>query len=434
MSYQEISPSEVELGMYVRLPVSWWKHPFARNAFRVQSSKDLTILKELDLKVIEYDPEKSSSEDSLNEQNRPSEPILPPAPGGSALREFDPEIKAQAAKKERQLEFLKQRRQSLARREQEYSHAFTEVTHIIKSIDADPEASVASAQGLMTNVVDTMLHDEEAVVHLIHLKERDTVTYFHSLNVCILSLILGKKMGLSMAELNELGLAALFHDIGKQKIPTKILLKMGPLTKAEEKYLRLHPRYGLSLLAGNPNVTPRVLQVVYQHHERCDGKGYPQGLTEHHISYLAKITSVVNVYDNLINQERKGHSYTPHEALSFLYTQIQGLSKEIVSIFIKSLGVYPPGTLVELSDRTLGMVITTDPILSMKPTVILYDERVPREEPFIINLADEDEVSIARCLRPSEVPAQVITYLQPGRMVGFFVGSLASADRKPKRV
>jgi hypothetical protein len=136
----------------------------------------------------------------------------------------------------------------------------------------------------------------------------------------------------------------------------------------------------------------------------------------------------------LINQERKGHSYTPHEALSFLYTQIQGLSKEIVSIFIKSLGVYPPGTLVELSDRTLGMVITTDPILSMKPTVILYDERVPREEPFIINLADEDEVSIARCLRPSEVPAQVITYLQPGRMVGFFVGSLASADRKPKRV
>jgi HD-GYP domain-containing protein (c-di-GMP phosphodiesterase class II) len=435
MSYREIPLDKIRLGMYIRLPLSWWKHPFARNTFLVQSPRDLKIIRGLGLQTIEYDPEKTLTEAPFLQESRPPEQTIPTASTIPIAQEIDAEQKARIGRKRRQIQFLKQRRKDLARREQEYNAAFSQVSQIMKAIVSDPEPSMASAQVLLNNVVDTMLRDEESMVHLINLKERDAIAYFHSLNVCILSLILGKKLGLSEAELKELGLGTLFHDIGKQKIPPKILLKTTPLTKAEEKYLQLHPRYGLSLLAGNQNVSPKALQIIYQHHEKCDGKGYPQGLTEHQISYFAKITSVVNVYDNITNQQVKGRSFTPHEALSFMYTQLQReFSGEIVSSFIKSLGVYPPGTLVELSDKSLGMVITTDHLQSMRPTVILYDESAPRDEPFIINLAEEDEVNIVRCLRSSEVSPEVVSYLQPGRMVGFFVGSLASSQKNPQKI
>jgi putative nucleotidyltransferase with HDIG domain len=297
------------------------------------------------------------------------------------------------------------------------------VSSIIKTFEADKESGIASAQGVVEKVVDDLLQDSEIIVHLINLKEEDSLTYFHSMNVSILSLMLGKDLELSKTDLRELGMAALFHDIGKQKIPKQVWMKKPPFTKSEREFLELHPKYGVQMLAESESVPQKVRDAIYQHHEKCNGQGYPQRLTGVSITYFAKIIAVVDSYDNLTNQSTQGDSFTPHEALSFMYTRLQSeLSGDIIIALIKNLGVYPPGTLVELSNGKLGMVIRTERDKSMRPTLILYDETSPREEAPIIHLPEEEELNIVRSLRPSDVTPEVMAYLRPGRMTGFFVG------------
>lgn len=423
MGFAKISISEVKLGMYIRLPLNWLKHPFMRNSFSLNSYTDLKLLQELGISAVEYDPERSAPEDGGRAIS--SQASSPPGKEGE---QQDLGHEAIIARKKMRDQFLKQRRKKIVKLEEDYGQAFSSVAHIMKAIATEIEEGLKSARQFMDRVVDSLLQDEETMVHLLNLKEKDDIAYFHSLNVCILSLILGKKLGLSKPELDELGMGSLFHDIGKQKIPKKILLKNSPLTRAEREYLQLHPRYGVELLAG-AQISPRVLEIVSQHHEKGNGKGYPRNLTEYQISYSAKIVAVANVYDNLSNHTAEGRSLTPHETLSYMYTQLsRELSPEIISAFIKSLGVYPPGTLVELSDGSMGMVITTDKAKSLRPTIVLYDETVPREEPLIINLAEED-LNIVRSLRPAEVDPAVLAYLQPGRMIGFFVGSFNSPKK-----
>jgi HD-GYP domain-containing protein (c-di-GMP phosphodiesterase class II) len=429
MALVKIPVDEVRLGMFIHLDVGWWKHPFVMNAFRVTADKQLKIIRGLKLKTVLYDPEKSIPEDEVEPQEQVQTQALLPPTVTVEVSPLSPEEQAVLKKKEKQLRFLEERRKKLARSEQEYSHAFTQAAKILKDLGRDKEAGVESARALTAQVVDTLLQDAETVVHLINLKENDSVTFFHSLNVCILSLILGRSLGLSKEDLNELGVGALFHDVGKQKIPQRIWLKNEPLTHAEAEYLQLHPKYGVSMLSGLSNVTPRVLSVVYQHHEKCNGKGYPQGLKEEKISRLARIASVVNVYDNITNNTNLvGFSFTPHEALSYLYKELKDeLSREITEAFIKGLGVYPPGTIVQLSDGNLGMAITTDKEKTLRPTLILYDPNVPRETPIILDLSEEGDLKIVGSLRPSKVAPAAVAYLQPGRMLGFFV----SDKKKP---
>jgi hypothetical protein len=177
------------------------------------------------------------------------------------------------------------------------------------------------------------------------------------------------------------------------------------------------------MLAESEKVPKRMLESIYQHHEKCNGQGYPQRLTGDAITYFAKIIAVVDSYDNLTNQSSQGDSFTPHEALSLMYTRLQSeLSGDIIIALIKNLGVYPPGTLVELSDGKVGMAIRAEQDNTMRPTLMLYDEKIPREEALIIHLTEEKELNIVRSLRPSDVTPEVMAYLQPGRITGFFVG------------
>ena len=234
-------------------------------------------------------------------------------------------------------------------------------------------------------------------------------------------------MGLSQMQLYELGAAAFLHDIGKVKIPRQILSKLPPYTPAEKQYLELHPRYGITILSDVKSISKNVIEAIYQHHEMCDGTGYPLKRTSQNISLMAKIITVVNTYDNLCNRYFLRRLLTPHESLSYLYTRLrEGLSMDIVMTFIKTIGVYPSGCLVELSDGNLGIVIATNAAQSTRPTIILYDEATPRGKPLIINLSDVEGLEIVRSIRPSEAPQEVVSYLQMGNKTGLSIGSLTT--------
>jgi HD-GYP domain-containing protein (c-di-GMP phosphodiesterase class II) len=435
MSYRKISVREVKLGMFIRLDLGWLEHPFLRSEFKLTAPRDLETLKGLGAKEIEYDPEKSDLETETSKEEHTKSLLAEDPATSSALG--TPQDSEQNGKEIRtvrreEIQLLNQRKMKLVKSEQEYMQAFSRVKNIMKLIEPDKETAVEAAHELIDNVVETVLRDEETIVHLIALYEKDSLAYFHSLNVAILSVILGKKLDFSGKDLNELGMSAIFHDIGKQRIPKKILLKKEDLTKAEQKYLELHPRYGFSMLTGSSRISPQVLAGVLEHHERCTGKGYPQGLTESQISTYAKIIAIVDTYANLSNQDIQGRFFTPHETLSYMYTKLSSsFSQEILSVFIKGLGVYPPGTLVQLSDKSFGMVLATNRNQSLRPTLVLYDKNTPREEPVIVNLSEDRDLNIMRSLRPSETSEEVVSYLQQGKMLGFFVGLFGAGERTP---
>ncbi len=433
MSYIEIPVSEVKIGMNIRLEMGWWDHPFLQNNFRLQSPADIELLKKSGIKTVLFDPEKSNVEEKSS-QEKPSPP--PSVSGAAPTTEEGPAQKdGRTAPRKNYREFMTQWQKKFLQKEREYGQVYTIFFKIINNIEANKEASVQCAHEMLGNITDAFFQESDPIVYLINLKEKDDIAYFHSLNTCILSMMLGKALGISKLELKELGMGALFHDIGKLRIPKKVWMKKPPLTRSEKKYLELHPQYGVSMLRGCEKVSPKVLETIYQHHETRDGKGYPQKLSENQISLFAKIVAVVDRYDNICNQNALGISFTPHETLSYIFSKLSGeLSPEIIAAFVKTMGVYPPGTIVQLGDETIGTVITTDHAKSMKPTVLLYSETAPREAPDIINLAEEDDVAIIRSFHISEVAPEIIAYLQPGRMSRFFVSAHGSAKRASTKI
>jgi len=165
----------------------------------------------------------------------------------------------------------------------------------------------------------------------------------------VLSLTLGRSLGLSKDELNELGLGALLHDIGKMKTPLEVLNKPGKLTPDEFEIMKTHPLDGFDLLRRDENISSEVLTIVKSHHERLSGDGYPDKLSENNISYYTKIVSITDVYDAVTSDRVYHDGMTPHEALKKLYEWMPGnFDFELMKTFIRTIGIYPVGSVVEL--------------------------------------------------------------------------------------
>ena len=436
MGFREISVQDLKVGMYVQLNVSWWKHPFATNSFRIKSVNDIQILRQHGLTSLRYDPEKSRAEAV------PADPVpgaSSSAPAGSGARagvddsqtvqgeDTDPYLEALRLEKERQSARLKEQWKNLSQWSEAYKNTSAQVGQIMKTLEFSVGSGLDAARQLVESLVNTLMRDLDTMVHLVGIKEFDSSSYFHPLNVCILSLILGKSFGLSRIELFELGLAALLHDIGKYKIPKKIWLNAAPLSPAEKRFLEQHPKYGVAMLTGAEGVSARGLDGILHHHEKNNGTGYPQRLPGDQISRFGSIIAIVNSYDGLCNRAALGRPLNPHESLSVMFSRFRPeFSGQLLAAFIKVLGVYPPGTLVELSTGEIGMVMSTNHKNGSQPMVMLYDPATPRHEPMILDLAGASEAEIVRSLHASEVSPSALVYLQPEKMFGFFLGSLNS--------
>ena len=171
----------------------------------------------------------------------------------------------------------------------------------MQGLAAGSEEASAQAGVLIHDMVESLLSEREVVVHLMNVKGQDEGVYYHTLNVAILALLLGKEYGIKADSMEVLGLGALFHDIGKHRIPKKIFQKRAPLTPPERQLMRLHPKYGEEMASRMKGFPEESVLIIRQHHEANDGTGYPDGLQGPKISPLSKIMSVANVYDNCCN-------------------------------------------------------------------------------------------------------------------------------------
>jgi len=187
-------------------------------------------------------------------------------------------------------------------------------------------------------------------------------------------------------------------------------------------FLHTHPQYGVEIVEKIPNFPYEAIEVIHQHHERLNGSGQPSGKKDAQISTFAKIVMVVDLYDELCHHPDPAQSLTPSEALSYLYVKgRQTLWPDAIVSLVKQLGVYPPGSLVQLSNQKTGIVTSVNFENRLRPIILVYDEHVSTEEPIVLNLAEEeDSLTIIEAIRPGNLAPQIRECLNPRRMISYF--------------
>jgi len=426
-----ITNEELRVGHYICLELSWLDHPFSFNSFLIRSPQQLAEVRGLGLKRIRIDPERSK----VSAEHEPATPAA--AAEAANVTEAAAETVLDAAaeraifEKRARIERNRAIRTRINACEREFLEAATVCRDLSRTLFSEPKKAIEHAAKLIGQITESLMMDRDVMVHLMNDKVAGEEVYYHSLNVAMLALLLGKALELEAAVLNAIGVAALFHDIGKADIPDKILLKKDPLTRAEEEFYRQHCAYGVEL--GRKSGLPEpVLQVIGLHHEHMDGSGYPGGLRGDKIPRLARLIGLVNAYDNLCNPINPAVAITPHEALSMLYAKHRPrYDEQMLGKLIQILGVFPPGTVVRLSNDSFGMVLSINSARPLRPVVMVYDAQVPKEEAIIVDLDEETEVSIAKAIRPNQLPRQIFDYLSPRKRVTYYFDP-AKASSGPK--
>ncbi|WPC05610.1 DUF3391 domain-containing protein [Pseudomonas benzenivorans] len=402
-----IRPEQLCVGLFIQLELSWWKHGFARNSFKIKDQGQIDALRALGLAQLRYDPARSDC---------PPPPLPTAAPEPMPA----PAVDALALARQARADTLRALRKRLAEVDRSFLKAGQQVKTLNQTLRSQPEHAIRQAGEVVRGLVEAMCGDHEVVLHNITGKAAEDA-HSHALNVTVLSMLLGRQLGLDAEAVHTLGLGALLHDTGKLEVPSKVLLKSEPLTRPEQQLLQLHTEFGLRM-GQRLMLDDEVLRIIHEHHEYCDGSGYPRQLREAAIGRLSRLVCITNRFDNLCNPLRVEDALSPHEALSRMFAQERERFDEVaLKAFIRCMGVYPPGSLVQLDDQRYGLVLGMNPGRPLRPTLILYDEQLPKTEAPILDLLDEPGLAIARSLRPGELPGTVYEYLSPRQQVSYYV-------------
>lgn len=404
---------QLQPGMYVYIDLGWMDHPFPRNSFKIKSEEQIRTLRALGIAEIRYSPV-NSDVPPLPVLDEPQPVAVPVAPVVS------PELTAMLLEKQERRVLLEQHRAKVNECQKTVANAARLMRTMNTEIFSKPADCMASANQLMDSFLDVLLSDSGTVLFALNDKVAGEEIYFHSVNVSVLATLLAKEMKVPTADIKLIGMGCLFHDIGKLEIPTKVTLKIDPLTQAEKSLLQEHCRYGENI-AKKAMLDPAALAIVTQHHEYIDGTGYPNKLTQDQISPLAQLVAIINLYDNLCNPINPANALTPHEALSILFTQYRTkLNAKMLQIFIRFMGVYPPGSIVSLSDGTIGIVVSVSSGKSLRPTLLIYDPDVPKDEAILLDLGTVPDVNISKAIRPALLSPEIFAYLSPRKRATYF--------------
>jgi len=276
-----------------------------------------------------------------------------------------------------------------------YAHCLSHVTDVMEKVRQGFTVDFAQSFGAVDTIMEGVDESPAHMTLLAKLHRYDDYTLRHSLNVSLLSVIFGKHLGMEREKLRRLAFAGLYHDVGKFKIPLEILNKPGRLSEREFEVMKHHCRIGYELLQAQEGVTEDVLLGILHHHERYDGKGYPKQLKADEKDPFSRILTIVDIFDALTSDRSYKKAFTPHESLKAMFAwRNESFHPGLLEQFVTCFGVYPPGSLVRLTDQTCALVVESRTQSPSRPLVkVCFTKKLVPQIPILVDLADIPKAS-----------------------------------------
>jgi putative nucleotidyltransferase with HDIG domain len=359
-----VEVERLQLGMYVVLDVGWRHHPFVRNSFTVRTEDQLRQLQSLGPRQIRYCPSRSIAPPLPVAEPPAADPAPTAAPvtamlsaAAAAFDTHDPLLRQEAA---------------LKRVEAEYQQAARHHRTLLTRLLGNPLEARELAEQLSDAMLRWVGQRGEPAVRLLSGRIGEMPSG-HEISVSALALLLARECGFSAEAMRETALAALLHDIGKVHVPSYLHEDIGRLTEFERRTYRRHVEFGIDL-AQAMELSPTVVRAIAEHHERHDGSGFPGALRGEQLSPAGRVLAIVNRYQGLVCPRQAEAGLTPHLALQRMY----GIDRNqfdplFLPRFVRIMSIYPPGTLVELTDRRMAVVVASRPGMSLSPRVQVLD-------------------------------------------------------------
>ncbi|MDL5033019.1 HD-GYP domain-containing protein [Pelomonas sp. APW6] len=369
---KRIPTQQVRLGMFLQsMEGSWLSHPFWKTKFVLREQSEVDALRKSGVVAVWIDDEKGLDVEGADTLSMPSMPDLPPqepqpAPAPAPAADPSPAPVAPAPGARASLhDEMGRAAQIVGRSRAAVINLFGEA-RLGKAIDAE------QCLPLVEEVANSVSRNPSALISLARLKTKDDYTYMHSVAVCALMVSLARQLGFGEAQMREAGLAGLLHDVGKMAMPIDVLNKPGQLTDDEFAVMRSHPVRGYEMLMEGEAVPAAALDVCLHHHEKMDGSGYPKKLKGEEISLLSRMGAVCDVYDAITSTRPYKNAWDPAGSIQRMAQWTGHFDPAVFQAFVKSVGIYPVGTLVKLHSGRLAVVIEQSPVRLTAPLVRVF--------------------------------------------------------------
>lgn len=367
---KQIHVTQAKAGMYLhKLGDDWMEHPFWRRSFEIKSS-DLLKIVQSGIEFLWIDTDKGLDAEVPNAHLSIAEPEV----------DYVDMPEVPAATEPMPLATAETEEIDLHRVNQLCLDAGSVVTGLLTQARMGRALEMKECVEVVEEIVDHVMDNASAMILVVRLKNHDEDAYMHSVAVCALMVSLARRLGFNRHQMCQAGLAGLVHDVGKALIPPELLHKHGKLTPDEYRLVQTHCQRGHALLSQSATPMAMALDVCLHHHERMDGSGYPFGLKGDQISLFAKMGGVCDVYDALTSTRPHRPRLDPASAMRVMAQRPEQFDQKVFQAFVKTVGIYPVGTVVRLESQMLGVVSGHEPDNLLRPKVkVFYSMR--KQEP-----------------------------------------------------